>query len=451
MGHVTRMSLTASIGLMALFAVDFIDMLFIASLGNDALAAAVGYAGTLLFFTNSINIGLSIAAGSLVSRAIGAGDTDHAREYATNVAIAAIIVGIAIPALVILNMDALLSLLGASGEAAALAKSYLMIIVPTMSVVGLAMTSMAILRSHGDARRPMIATLIGGCVNAALDPIFIFVLDMGLDGAAVASVMARFSMLAAAMIPAIKVYNGFIKPSLEASMRDFTAVAAIASPAVLTNIATPIGTAVVTREMARFGSDAVAGMAIIGRLTPVAFAVVFALSGAVGPIIGQNYGADQYQRVKDAFFASMKFMGLYVLCITAALFLLRTPIANVFEAEGSTRILLFLFCGPLALSFAFSGAQFVSNAAFNNLGHPMYSTWLNWGKNTIGTWPLVILGALWFGPAGVLIGQAIGTVVFGIVALLLAQKVMNDPKDPLHWKAFWSHRQMHSVTCRRNW
>lgn len=71
MGHVARMSFTSSIGLMAIFAVNLVDMIFIAMLGNAALAAAVGYAGTILFFTNAVSIGLSIAAGTLVARAIG--------------------------------------------------------------------------------------------------------------------------------------------------------------------------------------------------------------------------------------------------------------------------------------------------------------------------------------------------------------------------------------------
>ncbi len=64
----------------------------------------------------------------------------------------------------------------------------------------------------------------------------------------------------------------------------------IALPAILTQFATPIGQAYVTRAMAAFGEDAVAGMAIVGRMTPVAFGVIFALSGAIGPIIGQNFG-----------------------------------------------------------------------------------------------------------------------------------------------------------------
>ncbi len=87
MRHVSVMSFTASIGLMAMFTVDFIDMIFISMLGNEVLAAAVGYAGTVLFFTNSINIGLSIAAGALVAKSLGEKRREQAGEYATSVAI----------------------------------------------------------------------------------------------------------------------------------------------------------------------------------------------------------------------------------------------------------------------------------------------------------------------------------------------------------------------------
>jgi len=74
--HVTVMSLTSSVGLMAIFAVDFVDMIFISMLGKDELAAAIGYAGAILFFTTSFNIGVAIAAGALVAQALGAGDKE---------------------------------------------------------------------------------------------------------------------------------------------------------------------------------------------------------------------------------------------------------------------------------------------------------------------------------------------------------------------------------------
>ena len=82
--HVSVMSLTASVGLMAIFLVDFVDMIFISMLGKAELAAAVGYAGAILFFTTSFGIGMAIAAGALVSRALGAGDVQRAHELTTN-------------------------------------------------------------------------------------------------------------------------------------------------------------------------------------------------------------------------------------------------------------------------------------------------------------------------------------------------------------------------------
>lgn len=446
--HVSVMSFTASIGLMAMFAVDFIDMVFISMLGNDALAAAVGFAGTILFFTNSINIGLSIAAGSLVSRALGAKKKVEAREYATSVAIFGVITGLIVPALVLPFLSELLALLGATGEAASLAKTYLWIIMPTMSFMSVAIVSMAVLRAHGDAKRSMFSTLIGAVVNAILDPILIFGLDLGLEGAAIASVLARLVMLFLAVRPVLRNHDGFAKPSVELLARDFKTASGIAGPAVLTNIATPIGMAFVTREMSKYGAEAVAGMAIVGRLVPVAFAVVFALSGAIGPIIGQNFGAGQMDRVRGAFKSGIIFIAIYVLFATAILFAVRPYVADLFNAAGVTKDIIFLFCGPLALSYFFNGVIFVSNASFNNLGRPGYSAWINWGRNTVGTWPLVILGSMWYGAEGVLIGQAIGGVIFSAIAVFFAIRVMNEGATGATPAPFQRQNRLHQLFSR---
>ncbi|MEM0900330.1 MAG: MATE family efflux transporter [Pseudomonadota bacterium] len=437
MRHVSVMSFTSAIGLMAIFAVDFVDMIFIGMLGSDALAAAVGYAGTVIFFTNAMNIGMSIAAGSLVSQSIGADKPGLAREYATSVAVLVVAVGIAIPLIAIPFLPQIMALLGATGEVQQLAVRYTTIILPTMSLMGLAMAASAVLRAHGDAKRAMYTTLSGGIVNAVLDPIFIFGFGLGLDGAAYASVVARFVMAAVSMREAIKVYQAYCKPTAALVTRDAGIVLGIAVPAVATNIATPFGNAIVTREMAQFGTDAVAGMAIIGRIMPMAFAVILALSGAIGPIVGQNYGAGKYDRVRGAYTAGMQFIVLYVLFATAVLFVLRDSIAGLFNAEGLTRDLIFLYCGPLALASIFNGIVFMSNAVFNNLGHPIYSAWINWGRHSIGTYPFAVAGGIWLGAQGVLIGQAAGGLIFAVVAIWLVKRVIANldadrEPDPFH-------------------
>jgi Na+-driven multidrug efflux pump len=241
-----------------------------------------------------------------------------------------------------------------------------------------------------------------------LDPIPIFGLGLDLTGAALASVAARLVIAGTALIPIFRHHGGLVRPGIPEMRVAFVPILTIAGPAILTQLATPLGQAVVTRAMASFSEAAVAGMAIVGRMTPVAFGVILALSGAIGPVTGQNFGAGCMDRVRQAYRDGLVFCGLLTVAMTAILFALRLPIIALFGAEGVTRDLIVLFCGPLALAFFFNAVIFVSNAAFNNMGHPFRSTWINWGWHTLGTVPLVLAGGALFGAAGVLIGQAVG-------------------------------------------
>jgi len=423
--HISVMSLTASVGLMAVFAVDFVDMIFISMLGKEELAAAVGYAGAILFFTTSFNIGIAIAAGALVAQALGAGDEALARQRASNALLAGVVFAAIFAALVWQNLAFLVGLLGATGETAELAVHYLQIIVPSLPVLLIGMAGGAILRAHGDARRAMTATVVGGLVNAAVAPILIFTFGLELTGAALGSVLARCTIAGLGLVPIFRHHGGLCMPKLAGFFKDMVPILAISLPAILTQLATPVGQAWVTRSMAEYGEEAVAGMAIIGRLTPIAFGTIFALSGAVGPIIGQNYGARDFDRVRRALFDALLFTGIVVVVATLILFFLREHIAALFSAEGVSLSLIFLFCGPLALAFFFNGMLFVSNACFNNLGRPFYSTWLNWGRHTLGTIPLVWLGSILFGAPGVLIGQAAGGVFFGVLSIVLVRRTIN--------------------------
>ena len=426
-GHISVMSFTASIGLMAVFLVDFVDMIFISMLGKAELAAAVGYAGAILFFTTSCGIGMAIAAGALVARALGAGEAEEARRRATNSLIYGVIFGAIFAAVVWFNLAFLAGLMGATGETLNLAVMYLQIIVPSLPFLMVGMIGGAILRAHGDARRAMMATIWGGLVNAVLDPILIFGLDLELMGAALASVSARIVIAIVALQPLIKYYGGFDKPTPASLSIDIRPILAIAVPAILTQLATPVGQAYVTRSMAEYGEEAVAGMAIVARITPIGFGIIFALSGAIGPIIGKNAGAGLNDRVRGAFREGLMFSGLVVVVVSALLFLARPGLAWLFQLDGIALTLVFLFAGPLSLLFFFNGVIFVANASFNNLGHPFYSTIVNWGRNTLGTVPFVMVGAALYGAPGVLIGQYLGGGVFAVVAYLLARRIMADP------------------------
>ncbi len=370
------------------------------------------------------------AAFYFLQRLLGSGDEELARSKASHALFYGVVLGAAFAALVWFNVLNLVTLVGASGETAELAASYLRIIIPSLPILVASIFASAVLRSHGAATSSMFVTILGGVVSAILDPIFIFALEMNLAGAAWASVAARIASATLSFYFLFKNHGGLDAPERIGLFHDFKPVKVIAEPAIITQLATPVGAAFATRAMAEFGEAAVAGMAVIERLVPLAFGVVFALSGAVGPIIGQNFGAGKMDRVKRAFYDALLFTAAIVLLISLGLFLLRDPIASLFALEqGPALALLYAFCGPLAILFYFNGAIFVSNAAFNNLGHPYYSTWINWGRHTIGTIPFLYLGGMWFGPVGVLAGPYVGGVIFGLLGLMLARRVMDQSQD----------------------
>jgi Na+-driven multidrug efflux pump len=286
------------------------------------------------------------------------------------------------------------------------------------------MACSGLLRAAGDARRAMYVTLAGGLLTAALDPLLIFGFGWGVDGAAITSVLSRLALAAVGFYGCIRVHGLLAPLDRRAALKDMRPLSAIAVPAVLANIATPVGNAIVTAAVARYGDSAVAGYAVIGRIIPLAFGGIFALTGSIGPVIGQNFGAHRYDRVRRTILDSLIFIVCYCVAMWIALIVLREPIVRLFSASGDGAELIRFFCIYVAASWVFVGALFVANATFNNLGFPTWSTVFNWGRATVGTVPFVWFGAQ-YGAEGVLAGQGAGAVLFGIGAIIVGLRVVN--------------------------
>lgn len=422
MRHVAVMTATGSIGLMAIFLVDLLSLLYVSWLGRPEATAGVGFATIVLFLMISINIGLMIAATALTARRLGSNDRDGARRIAGSTMALMGISAIALSIIALPLLPWLLRLLGAHDEPYAVALSFLTIVLPSNVLMALGMGFSGILRAVGDARRAMFVTLGGGLATAGLDPLFIFGFGLGPDGAAWAIVVSRVIFAAVGFHGAVTIHRIVARPRWSTFSADLPAAMAIAAPAILTNLSTPVANAVFASVMARFGDAAMAAMAIMDRLVPVAFGVLFALSGAVGPILGQNWGAGRFDRMRRGLTDSATFA---IGCVVAAwlvLVLLREPIVLAFGATGLTAELVRFFCLLAGPMWVFVGLLFVANAAFNNLGMPIMSTVFSWGRATLGTMPLGFLGAAYGGPKGALLGSAAGAVIFGIVALVYAYR-----------------------------
>jgi putative MATE family efflux protein len=420
MRHIVVMTATATLGLMAIFIVDLANIYFLGLLGDVEITAAVGFASTILFFATSFGIGLAIAASALVSRAVGAGQTELARRLATHAHLYAIVISALFAVVMWLATPQLLAWLGATGRTSELARHFLDVTMASVPALAAGMCSSGVLRAVGDARRAMNVTLIAGIANAGFDVVLILGLGLGISGAAIAMVLSRLVLMGIGLYGVGRAHGMLIRPELPTLRGDLAGLNVIAVPAILTNLATPMANAYVTSALAPFGEGTMAAWAVLGRIAPVALCGLFALSGAVGPIMGQNLGARQFGRVRETMTNALIFCGLYTLGAWLLLAVTEHWVAQAFHATPDGARLIRLYCVVLIPFYVFLGAIFVANAAFNNLGKPHYATLFNWGRATLGTIPFVMLGQSWYGADGVLAGSVLGTSIFGIGAVLLS-------------------------------
>lgn len=415
---------TGAIGLMAVFAVDMLNMIYVAHLGQPALTAALGFAGAVGGIQIAVSIGLTIGLGACVGREIGGGQFYRARRIASSFLFTNFVLTSLVGLLTAFFAKPILVLLGASGEALQQAALYLYITSPFLPFVSMGMSASALMRTVGDARRSMNVTLSGAVLTAILDPVLILGMHEGLIGAAISAILSRLAMFLLGFRGA-HLHAMLVWPKLAAVPSDSRRVGVIALPAILTNLATPLGGAYVTEHMARFGLEAVSGQTAVERIVVVAFSFVFALTGAVGPIMSQNLGAGQFGRVREVMEASLKIVAGCVIGTWMILAVTQNLLVDGFRLQGDGAALVHLFCSWTVSGYLFVGMLFVANAAFNNLGHPLYSTIFNWGRATLGTIPFVAFGAK-FGALGVQVGQALGSVIFGLLAIFAAFRVIAE-------------------------
>ncbi len=270
----------------------------------------------------------------------------------------------------------------------------------------------------------MHVTLAGAIVNMVLDPVFIFALGLGIYGAAIASFIARFVVMGIGLYGVVTVHGLMGRPRWRPLLSDLPAIWAIAAPAVLTNVATPVVNAYVTAAIAPFGDSAVAGWAIVGRIMPVAFGAIFALSASVGPIVGQNLGSGSHARMRGTLTLALLVVAGFTGAAWIVLAITAPWLVRAFGASGEAAELILLFCRWLAPLFAFLGALFVANAVFNTLGRAHYSSLLNWGR-ALATVPFVEAGARIDGSAGVLAATMLAGILVGVIAVMSCYRLID--------------------------
>lgn len=418
MGHVVRMTVAGSLGVTFMFLVDAANLFWVSRLGVERLVAALGFAWTVQFFSISVGIGIMVAVTASVSRLIGAGLRADARRQTTVCAMTAFLVQLMVAGLIVAFRHDVLSLAGAQGETEVLAARYLLISVPALPIMAIGMVGSAVLRAEGDAWRAMAVTLSSGVVSMIIDPFLILGLGLGLDGAAIAVVVARLSSASLSVYFVLRVHDLAGRVSRDDFRRLFWPFAAIALPVTLTQLSTPFGNYVLTSVISGFGDGAVAGWAVVARLTVLAFGGLFALSGAIGGIFGQNYGAQKFARVRRTYRDALLFCLGYTLLAWPVLALATDLVIGLFGLGAEASIVIASFTRIAAVGWLFTGALFVANASFNTLGRPLWSTLFNWSRDGLLLWPTVLWMSAHFAAPGAIYGQAVTNAVVGTIAAL---------------------------------
>ncbi|GAO94561.1 MATE efflux family protein [Pseudomonas syringae pv. actinidiae] len=365
-----------------------------------------------------------MAVSTAVSRSLGSAAPDQARRLASSGLLLGIFATVCGAAIELVVLDPAIRMLGGEGNSFTAAREYLWLTLPASVLVAVELLCVQILRSAGFGKQAMWILLTSTAAVAIADPLLIVVFDLGLVGAGIAYLISSLVSACLGFYYVHRVARLTSGVSLTHLSGDISTISRTAVPAVIGNLATPVGMAYVMAAMAPFGSQALAAIGVIDRVIQVAFCVVFALPGALIPILGQNLGAMNTTRVSHAVKATYGLLICYGAATSLLLILLAEPLARLFHVSGEGLIVFSAFCRWGGFLWTLIGLQFIATSIFLSMGRPMYVTLFGWLRASLGTVPFVWYGAQAFGSVGVMLGQLLGNTVVAFCACWLAHLLM---------------------------
>lgn len=416
-----RLTAPMVMGVSSSILVQTLELGFIGQLGTEYIAA-VTFTFPLAMVLTSIALGISIGTSSVISRSVGSGGSEDVSRLGTH---SLLLVGglmIVLSIVAWLLIDPLFTALGASEPVIVLIHSYLDIYLPGTVLFTLSMIAGSIMRANGSANIPGIVMTVGAFVNLLIDPILIFGLfgfpRLELAGAATAMLIARamttgvmfYYIFKGDMVQITAMFEGFVASSRR--------ILQIGFPAMATQLIGPVTAAMITGMLAKHGETVVAGFGVAGRIEAVAAMLLFALSGSIGPFVGQNWGARRFGRVRDGVKASYQFSIAWGFIAALLLFLFGANVASWIDDSPSVVSVAAFYLALVPWGYGMWGVLMMASASFNALGKPLPSTALSFLRMFVIYLPLAIMLNSAYGYQGIFVATLISNVVLGIAAWL---------------------------------
>ncbi|MFQ6012303.1 MAG: MATE family efflux transporter [Thermoplasmata archaeon] len=411
---------------------NFVDAIWVAGLGPDALAA-VGFFFPFYFIALAIGLGIGTGGGAAISRRIGARDREGANRVGAHTLVLMILAAVALAVPFFIYAEPLFQAIGA-GRTTGLVLEYGRILFAATPIIFFTSVANAILRAEGDARRAMYAMAFGAVANIILDPIFIYVLGMGIAGAAWATVLtlgATSLIMANWLFFRRDTYVHFVFRGFRWDrpiLRDILRVGLPSSVMFLT-----MSFAILALNFIVVSVDSTDGVAVMTagwRVITLAHLPVFGLGTAVVSVVGASYGARAYGKLKTAYLYAIR-VGLYMEIPAAlAIFLLAGPLAAAFTWSGESLritpdlILFLLITAPFLPAMALAVP---TSTMFQGSGRGTSALIVTLIRTVILMPPLALLFAVFFGfgLTGVWVGISAATSLGAFVAFIWGRVYVN--------------------------
>jgi putative MATE family efflux protein len=430
-GHISRMMIPMSFGIVAMMLTGVIDTYWVGTLGTSQQAAVqLSFPVTMLVM--SISIGLGAGAVSVVSRAAGEKDDTIIRRTATDALTLSILAVGLVSILGVIFVEPLFRLIGASDTMIPHVVDYMTVWFGGIVLIVGPMVASNILRALGNAVLPSMMMIGAAVVNMILDPIFILdeislnwagidwsmaALGWGVSGAALATVVANavtFVMIGAYLVFREKLID-FTWHGFDELFHNWGEIARVGLPAAASNTFNPFALTIVMGGlgMAQFGDAAVGGVGVAARLEAFAIVPLFALSASIGPVTGQNGGAGITSRVREAFAKSFLFCLVWSLAMAVIILLLSRWLAPAFLPSEMGQDVARTYWGLVTLTIAGYGISMAASAGFNGLGRPSFGVMITSSRAIMMAVFAVLGGVLVNAPIGVIAGIALANILSG--------------------------------------
>lgn len=401
---------------------NLVDAYFVGGLGESPMGAI-----SIVFPLGQVVVGLGLmfgnGAASYLSRLLGRGDRESANKAASTALYSSVIIGAIIIILATVFIQPILTLLGATDTIMPYALTYARIYVISciFNVFNVTMNNVA--ASEGAAKTTMCALLSGAVLNIGLDPVFIYVLGMGVAGAAIATAISQFVSTLVYLTYVLRKKSAFtfsfkdFKPSKQI----YTEILKIGVPTLMFQLFTSLSITLINRAANSYGDAVIAGMGAVTRVTSMGTLVVFGFLKGFQPIAGFSYGAKKFDRLHEAIKTSILWSTIF--CVVAGLLmvLFSTQIISQF-ANGNAEMIA---VGEKSLkangfSFFLFGFYTVYSSLFLALGKGTAGFILGACRQGICFIPVIFILPVIWGMGGILYAQPVADVISAIITVFMA-------------------------------